>query len=115
MSVLGVIARARAQHVDAVRVAITQIVGVDVALQSPDGRLILIIEDSAQSSAAAAMAEVAAHPLVLNTSLVYEYSGDGAADDGLDGYMAWRTSLKASSRRAEPVLASAAAGGPHAD
>lgn len=107
MSVLGVIVRARPSSRDAVRAALAQVPGVDIALESPDGRLILIIEDSGTSSAAAAMAEVAAHPLVINTSLVYEYSGTEAdrVDDGLDGYMAWRTSLKDArgARSNEPI------------
>lgn len=94
MSVLGVIARTRAEHVGTVRAALEQIAGVDVALQAPDGRLILVIEDCAPNTAAAAMAQVALHPLVLNTSLVYEYSGESGADDGLDGYTAWRMSTQ---------------------
>lgn len=95
MSVLGVIVRARPSSTDAVRAALEQLPGVDIALEAPDGRLILVIEDSGTCPAAAALAEVAAHPLVINTSLVYEYSGTDAdrVDDGLDGYMAWRSGL----------------------
>lgn len=100
MSVLGVIARVRAEHSGTVRAALAQIAGVDVALQAPDGRLILVIEDSAPNTAAAAMAQVALHPLVLNTSLVYECTDETAADDGLDGYSAWRMSTQELARGA---------------
>jgi nitrate reductase NapAB chaperone NapD len=103
MNVLGVIARARASDVDTVAAGLAALAGVDVALRSPDGRLILVIEDSAASTAAAAMAQVALHPLVLNTSLVYEYTGAGAPDDGLDGYNAWRKSTHELARSAPPA------------
>lgn len=92
MTVLGIIARGRPSDIEAVSAALAQIAGVDVALRAPDGRLILVIEDSETLTAAAAMAQVAVHPLVLNTSLVYEHTGASGADDGLDGYTAWRMS-----------------------
>lgn len=92
MNVLGVIARAHARDVPNVAAALRAIAGVDVAATSPAGHLILVIEDSAATTAAAAMAQVALHPRVLSTSLVYEYAGAVTPADGFDSYAAWRMS-----------------------
>jgi nitrate reductase NapAB chaperone NapD len=62
---------------------------------APDGRLVIVIEDSAGSSAAATLGAIALWPEVLNTSLVYEYSGpdspapDGVAEASATGAAAW--------------------------
>ena len=96
MSILGVIVRARAADVSAVRARLLQMPGVDLALDPGDGRLILVIEDTPACSAAATLADIALWPLVLNTSLVYEYSGADLAEHqaGVAAYTDWRDSLK---------------------
>jgi len=96
VTILGLIARARPADAASLRSWLGQFPGVDVALEPGDGRLILVIEDSARCPAAAAMAEIALHPQVVALSLVYEYSGAGspAAQGGPDGFAAWRSSLK---------------------
>jgi periplasmic nitrate reductase NapD len=74
MSILGVIVRTRTDATAALRLRLAGLAGVDVALDPGDGRLILVIEDAADKSAAAYLADINAWPLVLNTSLVYEHS-----------------------------------------
>ena len=97
MSILGVIVRIRPVDVDRTEQQLRQLPGVDVAQRPdpPDGRLVIVIEDSAQRAAAAVMAEIALWPQVLNTSLVYEYSGEDspAPGDGVQAYADWRSSL----------------------
>ncbi len=106
MNVLGVIARAHAHDVPLVAAALQEIDGVDVAATSPEGHLILVIEDSAGQPAAAAMAQVALHPRILSTSLVYEYAGAITPADGFDSYSAWRMSThELAARRATPDAA----------
>lgn len=94
MSILGVIVRTRPEHRAEVERQLAELPGVDMAAAA-DGRWVVLIEDSADASAAATMARVALLPQVLNTSLVYEYSGPDApapqADSG--DYQAWRSSL----------------------
>jgi hypothetical protein len=61
---------------------------VDVAdpAAAPDGRVVIVIEDSAGSTAAATLGAIALWPEVLNTSLVYEYSGpDSPPPDDVEG------------------------------
>lgn len=70
--------------------------GVELAEPAQtDGRLIAVIEDTAQASAAATMAGIALLPQVLNTSLVYEYCGPDSPGPEADShdYQAWRSSL----------------------
>jgi periplasmic nitrate reductase NapD len=94
MSILGVILRAREADLPAICERLNGLPGVDQAARD-GGRLVLVIEDAAGRAAAATMAEIALWPQVLNTSLVYEYSGpDAPGDSGaVQGYDDWRTSL----------------------
>lgn len=100
MSILGLIVRARPADLPGIRRRLAALAQVDVA-QSPDedhsdGRLVLVIEDSAERSAAATMGDIAVWPQVLNTSLVYEYSGPDspAPGEAPNDYNAWRSSLR---------------------
>lgn len=94
MSILGVIVRTQPARVQAVRARLQGRAGVEIAADPGDGRLILVIEDSEAGNAADALAEVALWPEVLNTSLVYEYSGPDAP--AVSNYADWRDGLKAS-------------------
>ncbi len=80
MTILGAIVRTAPEHVAELADQLARQPGVDVALNPGDGRLILVIEDSAERSAAATLAAIALLDHVVNTSLVYEHSGsDGAS------------------------------------
>ena len=95
MSILGVIVRSRAADAAALRERLAALPGVDVALDPGDGRLILVMEDAAGGTAAARLGEIALWPTVINTSLVYEYSGPDLPDAqaGVADYSDWRSSL----------------------
>lgn len=94
MSILGVILRARDSDLDRLALRLSARPGVDVAARGP-GRLVLVLEDVPDRSAAAAMAEMTLWPEVLGTSLVYEYSGPDAPapGDGVTDYRDWRAGL----------------------
>jgi nitrate reductase NapAB chaperone NapD len=77
MSILGVIVRAHPAAAEDAQAALSLLPGLDVAA-AVGGRFVVVIEDSAESSAAETMVRVALLPQVLNTSLVYEHS-EGAA------------------------------------
>lgn len=108
MNVLGVIARVRDEHAAQVATALRAIAGVEVRATSPRGRMVLVIEDTPDQTAAAAMAQVALQPHVLSTALVYEYAGADAPADGFDGYRAWRMSTHDLARFGSPVAPSPA-------
>ncbi len=96
MTILGVIVRSHPEVVARTEQRLRALPGVDVAdnAAAPDGRLVLVIEDSAESTAAATLGGIATWPEVLNTSLVYEYSGpDSPAPDDVEGFRDWRRSL----------------------
>jgi nitrate reductase NapD len=98
MSILGTVVRIRPEHVTEVIAELSTWPGLDIALNSSDGRLVIILEDTADITAAQNMAAIALLPKVLNTSLVYEYSGadvmpaDAPASSDVN-YQSWRTSL----------------------
>lgn len=101
MSILGAVVRIRPEHLDAVLPRASALPGADVALNPGDGRLVMVLEDAEVDgvvhSAAATLAAIALWPEVLNTSLVYEYSGPDAPPAGsgtVEDYRAWRGSLK---------------------
>ncbi|MBP6899318.1 MAG: chaperone NapD [Burkholderiaceae bacterium] len=98
MSILGVIVRVRPEHLPATEQALRELPGTDLALPvgAADGRLVVVIEDTEQRAAASLMAEIALWPQVLNTSLVYEYSGPDVpgAPEAVTQYTDWRASLK---------------------
>jgi periplasmic nitrate reductase NapD len=91
MSILGVIVRVQPVDAGDVEVLLSAMPGLDIAA-ADQGRFVTVIEDSADSSAAATMARITLLPQVLNTSLVYEYSGpDSPAPDGPGtDFRAWR-------------------------
>lgn len=91
MSILGVIVRTRPEHRDDVERELAGLPGVDIAAAA-DGRWVLVIEDHAQDSAAATMARITTLPKVLNTSLVFEYSGPDApaVEPALSNFQSWR-------------------------
>lgn len=97
MSILGVIVRTRPEDLSATEQALRDLPGTDVATPAgaADGRLVVVIEDTDQRPAAAVMAEIALWPRVLNTSLVYEYSGPDVAHTpvAVNAYTDWRTNL----------------------
>jgi periplasmic nitrate reductase NapD len=99
MSILGAVVRTRPEHLKAVVPRLAALPGVDLALNPGDGRLVLVIEDAqaeGTTHAAATLAAIAQWPDVLNTSLVYEYSGPDAPapdDASVTDYRAWRGRL----------------------
>lgn len=113
MSILGAIVRTRPQQVPTLVPRIEALPGVELALDPGDGRLLLVLEDvcidGVASAAADVLAVIAMWPEVLNTSLVYEYSGPDAPapDEGrVADYRAWRGSLKDWARPAGAVTGS---------
>lgn len=101
MSILGIVVRARSTDLAAVEAALRGLPGVEIAQREgpagapEDGRLVIVVEDTPDRAAAAVMAEIALWPLVLNTSLVYEYSGPDAPSSAtpVEQYADWRSSL----------------------
>lgn len=101
MTILGVVLKTKAAHVDAVASRLREMPGVDLSLNPGDGRLVAVIEDAtkadgAPQSAADTLARIAQWPELLSTALVYEYSGpDSPAPDGSDAidFRRWRESL----------------------
>jgi nitrate reductase NapAB chaperone NapD len=97
MSILGCVLRVKAENLPRVLSALGATAGVDVAMNPGDGRLVLILEDSAETTAAQTFAAMALFPEVLSASLVYEYSGPDAPSALTEAestrYQSWRTTM----------------------
>ena len=99
MSILGAVIRVRPEQLPGVVARLHLLPGVDVALNPGDGRLVLVIEDAeidhAVQEAANTLEQIAQWRDVLNTSLVYEYSGPDAPATAatVSDYRDWRGSL----------------------
>ena len=98
MSILGTVLRVIPAQLPQVLAQLAPLAGVDIALNPGDGRVVLILEDTATTPAAQTFAAIALLPGVLNASLVYEYSGPdaptAASSDAFDTrYQSWRTTL----------------------
>lgn len=86
LSILGVVVRTHAANANELATRLAREPGTEVAANQGDGRLVIVLEDTAASygpdaapdSAAARLARIALLPDVLSTSLVYEYSGPDA-------------------------------------
>jgi len=97
MSILGVIVRPRPDAVQQTEAQLREQPGVELAprADAADPRLVIVIEDvPGGASAAATLGAIALWPQVLNTSLVYEYSGpDSPPPDAVAEFRSWRGSL----------------------
>lgn len=93
MSILGAIVRTSRDRVADLSRQLAQQPGVDVALDPGDGRLILVIEDSAGTAASATLAAIALLPGVVDVSLVYEHGGDDPAESAGMNATSWRAGL----------------------
>lgn len=93
MSILGAIVRTTRGRVTELSRQLTDQPGVDVALDPGDGRLILVIEDSAGVAASATLAAIALLPGVVDVSLVYEHGGDDPVESAGMNATSWRAGL----------------------
>ena len=103
MSVLGVVIRCHAKHQELVRQRLARTPGVDLGPDASAGRLVAVIESTADIPAASTMSEITGWSEVLNLSLVFEHSGDELAEPGSDfDFHAWRGHVGDFARRQAP-------------
>jgi periplasmic nitrate reductase NapD len=98
MSILGCVFRVKTDKLPQILDVLHTTGGVDVALNPGDGRLVLIVEDSYNTSASQTFAAISLLPDVLSASLVYEYSGPDVISlqtESVDKtrYQSWRTTM----------------------
>lgn len=76
MNISSVVLRAHPRHQPQLALDLGQLPGVEVHATSPDGRLVLTIEDSDTKSASETYIRLHDLAGVLSVSLVYQYSDD---------------------------------------
>lgn len=73
MNICGVLVHALPDHGDAVATAIAGVEGAELQLTVPDGRMVVTVEDTAESSAGDAVLALHRIPGVLSAALVYHH------------------------------------------
>lgn len=79
MTISSVILRTTPDRLPAVKAALAQFAGVEVHVETADGKLIVTVEDAPELSAADCYAKLSLLEGVLSAAMVYEYSGEVAA------------------------------------
>jgi nitrate reductase NapD len=74
MHIASAVVRTRPENLDAVRARIANLAGVEIHLQTPEGRLVVTVEADDRQSAADKLFALHGLPQVLSTALVYEQS-----------------------------------------
>ncbi|HET9699882.1 MAG TPA: chaperone NapD [Burkholderiales bacterium] len=76
INISGVLVHARPESAEAVRARLMQLPGVEVHAVSPDGRLVVTVENADDREMADTFERVQALPDVLSASLIYHHSED---------------------------------------
>lgn len=75
MDIASAIVNAVPGRREAVRAALRALNGVEIHAETPDGRFIVTVEDTAQTTAADTIVELHRLDGVLSAAMVYQYSG----------------------------------------
>lgn len=82
MNLASLLLRIRPQTRGAAMTALAALPGVECHAMTPDGKLIVTVEDVAGVAFSDVLIAIAREPLVLATTLAYEYSDGRDSDDG---------------------------------
>jgi nitrate reductase NapD len=74
MHIASAVVRTRPENLAAVRARINELAGVEVHVQTPDGRLVVTVEADDRQGAADKLFALHGLPQVLSAALVYEQS-----------------------------------------
>ena len=77
MNISSVVIRTRPEQLATVRRQLAALPGVELHTETPDGRLVVTVEDTDVASAADTYVSLHNIDGVLGASLVYQYSDDG--------------------------------------
>lgn len=79
MKIVSLVLKFLPAHADAVRAGVETVPGASVALDTGDGRMIVIIEDGESYAVSDSILQVHRVPDLLSVTLSYEYSDEGLA------------------------------------
>lgn len=78
INISGLLVHARPGRAEALRTRLLDIPGLEIHAVTPEGRLIVTLENASDGDMADAFARVQAMPDVLSASLIYHHSEDPA-------------------------------------
>jgi len=81
MNISSVVLRAKPEKLEAVRIQLATMPGVEICADCKDGCVVLTIEDTARGSTADAYASLRDIDGVINASLVYQYCDDAFPEE----------------------------------
>ncbi|MBF0356505.1 MAG: chaperone NapD [Alphaproteobacteria bacterium] len=73
VNICGVLVHARPNHLPSVRTSLQALPGVEIHQESPEGRLVLTVEDTAESWAGETIKQIQDVQGVLSASLIYHH------------------------------------------
>ena len=80
-NICGVLIHAKPEHLSEVKAALASLDGVELHQESPDGRLILTVEDTANEWAGQIITRLSTVDGVLSTSLIYHHCEAGNLEE----------------------------------
>lgn len=79
MKIVSLVLKFLPAHAATVRAGVEEVAGASVALDSGDGRMIVLVEDGEDYSTADSIIKVHQVSQVMSVTLAYEYSDEGLA------------------------------------
>ena len=77
MKIVSLVLKLLPEHAEAVKAGVEAVPGASVAVDSGDGRLIVLIEDGDGYAVSESILQVHRVPHVMSVTLSYEYSDEG--------------------------------------
>jgi len=84
MNICSLVVHARPENAKAVAQGLLALPGVEVHGGQDEGRLVVTVEDTAQSQAADTLAAINGVEGVISTVLIYHYGGDDLESEEID-------------------------------
>jgi nitrate reductase NapD len=81
MHLCGVLVHARREQTGAVRTRLERLAGVEVHADTPDGRLVITVEDTPQRHCIDTISDIRDLEGVLGASLVYQHTDTGEPEE----------------------------------
>jgi len=81
MRIVSLVLKFMPENADAIKIAVEDIPGASVAVDSGDGRMIVLVEDGSDYAVSDSIVQVHYIPQVMSVTLSYEYSDFEYSDE----------------------------------
>ena len=81
MTICSLVVQVRPEHMEKVNQSFLSIDGLEVHAQTPDGKMIVVLDHPEREYCSQVMTDISQMPHIMSTSLVYEYQEDEDIDN----------------------------------